>query len=82
MNRKSYCPVCDTDVVFTLREESITQEIDNLKFNYLAKVAYCSECGNEIYIPELSDNNIRIANRRSRRRQIFLSGCIIGGSVT
>ena len=66
VNRKSYCPVCDTDVVFTLREESITQEIDNLKFNYLAKVAYCSECGNEIYIPELSDNNIRIANRKYR----------------
>lgn len=60
---KEYCYHCDADVEFSIKESMIETEIKDVSFSYLAKIAYCNDCGEEIYISELSDENIKAANK-------------------
>lgn len=64
--RQSYCYFCDADVEFRIEESMIETEIMDVVFSYLAKIAYCNVCGEEIYICELSDDNVRAANKKYR----------------
>ena len=63
---KEYCYECDKHVTITIKEEIIYTEIKGLKFSYDGKIAYCNECGNEVYIASISDENIEKANREYR----------------
>ncbi len=63
---KEYCLNCDNEVEFEIQECTIKTEIKGSSFEYLARIPYCKECGEEIYIAELSDENIRRANERYR----------------
>jgi len=65
-NMKSYCLNCDTDVEFNIKEVIVKNEIKGIFFDCLAKIPYCRECGEEIYISELSDNNVKIAHKKYR----------------
>lgn len=60
---REYCYHCDADVEFSIKESMIETEIKDVVFSYLAKIAYCNVCGEEIYISELSDENIKAANK-------------------
>lgn len=63
---KTYCPECDTDREVELLEREVESTIDNLTFKYLAKIPYCKSCGNEVYIAEISDQNLKLANDQYR----------------
>jgi len=63
---KEYCLNCDNEVEFEIKEREIRTELKGIYFEYLAQIPYCKECGEEIYIAELSDENIRRANERYR----------------
>jgi len=65
---KRYCYHCDNDVEYTVREEEISDNLRGVQINFIAQVAYCNECGNEIYIPELDDENIKKANAEYRKK--------------
>lgn len=62
MDNKRYCSNCDTNVNYTTKQELIKEEIKGIQFEYMASIAYCNECGEEIYMAELSDENIKKAN--------------------
>jgi len=64
---KEYCYSCDADVEFRIEESLITTEIKDMVFSYVAKIAYCNDCGEEIYISELSDDNVSAANHEYRK---------------
>ncbi|MGD0621470.1 MAG: type II TA system antitoxin MqsA family protein [Thermacetogeniaceae bacterium] len=68
-----YCYNCDKQVPFNVKEKDVTTTIKGVKIAYKAKVAYCNECDNEIYIPELDDINIRIANKAYRDKAGLVS---------
>ncbi|WP_088228975.1 type II toxin-antitoxin system antitoxin SocA domain-containing protein [Desulfosporosinus sp. FKB] len=60
---REYCYHCDADVEYSIKELMIDTEIKDVVFSYLAKIAYCNDCGEEIYISELSDENVKSANK-------------------
>jgi hypothetical protein len=64
---KNYCYYCDKDVEYTVEEKEINLNIKGIKVNYTAQIAYCNECGNEIYVPKLDDMNIKRANTEYRK---------------
>lgn len=66
MKSMHYCCACDTEREFTIREECVSETIEHITFEYDAHIPYCNTCGNEIYISELDDQNIKIANRKYR----------------
>lgn len=63
---KTYCPECDNDIEVELLEREVKTTIDKVTFKYLAKIAYCMTCGNEVYIAEISDQNLKLANDKYR----------------
>ena len=73
---RTYCPECDKDVEFELFEREKETSIDHVTFKYLAKIPYCRICGNEVYIAEISDQNLKLANDKYRE----LAGGLIKSS--
>jgi len=55
--KKIYCYVCDKHVDATIKEQLIKTEIKGINICYAGSIAYCKECGSELYIPYLSDEN-------------------------
>lgn len=66
MSSVKYCSNCDKNATYTINKELVNEEIKGIKFKYIATIAYCNECGEEIYISELSDKNIQTANEAYR----------------
>ncbi|WP_140417744.1 hypothetical protein [Desulfosporosinus sp. FKA] len=60
---KEYCYNCDADVEYSIKEVMIETDMKDAVFSYLARIAYCNDCGEEIYIAGLSDENIKTANK-------------------
>lgn len=69
MSNKEYCVSCDKHVSYTVKEEVVKERIKGCEFEYLARIAYCNECGEEIYVVELSDENIGKANEVYREKE-------------
>ena len=63
--KKVICASCRKKVDFIIREGYDTAHIFELKdgkgkihhITYVRKYAYCKECGNEVYVPEVDDYN-------------------------
>lgn len=65
---KTYCYECNDDKDVELLEKEVTTTIDTITFTYSAKIAKCKVCGSEVYIPEISDQNLKIANDKYREK--------------
>jgi uncharacterized phage-associated protein len=68
MDSTKYCSNCNKNVNYKIKEEPVNEEIKGIEFKYIAVIAYCNECGEEVYIPELSDENVRNANEAYREK--------------
>lgn len=55
-----FCESCHDIVEFSVREEAITKVIKGKEITYKAKVAFCNECGGEIYVGEIRDQNLKM----------------------
>ncbi|HOQ37950.1 MAG TPA: DUF4065 domain-containing protein [Acetivibrio sp.] len=62
----SYCYECDKEVKVILKEQEITTDIKGTSVSYIGNIAYCNECGEEVYISKIDDENIRKANEKYR----------------
>jgi uncharacterized protein with PIN domain len=56
---KEYCYYCDKEVDYEVKEENVPMDIKGTKFTYQAKIARCKECGEEISIHELNNENTK-----------------------
>ena len=45
---KEYCYNCDENKTIIIKEESIKMKIKEIAFDFVGKVAYCKECGEEV----------------------------------
>lgn len=46
-------------------------DIRGISFSYVEQTAYCSECGEEVYVPEINDLNV-IAREDAYRKAAHL----------
>ena len=69
MNFQKYCYNCDKDVNINLKEETINMSIKGANFSFIGNLAYCTECGEEVYVAEFDDDNIRKANEIYREKK-------------
>ena len=54
-----FCPECRETVEYEVKENIETKAIRGLQFEYLNKTAYCGNCGEEIFVSELHDQNLK-----------------------
>jgi len=55
-----FCENCGDIVEFLVREEAITKVIKGKEITYKSKVAFCNECGEELFVGEIRDENLKM----------------------
>lgn len=55
---KTYCPECRTDTTFSVERKKMNCTFKDQLFDYEGDVAYCDNCGCEIWVSELQDANL------------------------
>ncbi len=68
-----FCETCRDTVSFTIKEESKVKSIRGKDITYIAKIAYCNECKNEIFISELRDHNVKALDKAFREHEKLIS---------
>lgn len=56
---KGFCEKCRDTVEYYVKTIDKEKEIRGKRFNYVGKAAYCNECREEIFVPEIRDYNLR-----------------------
>jgi len=64
-----FCENCRDIVEFSVREEAITKVIKGKEITYKAKVAFCNECGEEIFVGEIRDLNLKMLDIAYREHE-------------
>lgn len=58
MQNMTFCEECRKDVAYTVKTERMSGIIRGVEYEYDGKTALCSECGHEVFVPELHDSNL------------------------
>lgn len=56
-NNTAFCINCGCKQNYIIKSHMDTLTVRNIEFSYMEKTAYCSECGKEVYVPEINDYN-------------------------
>jgi len=73
LNRIVFCPECRQDVRFSVREKPDSAELKGEVFEVISKTAYCDDCGTEVYVPEIEDENLRSLYDAYRHKHSIIS---------
>lgn len=59
MTEKTFCEECRNDVEYTTSSVPMTGTIKGKAYHYTGTEARCADCGNLVFVPEISDDNLR-----------------------
>ncbi len=58
-DKKVFCEECRNDVSYVVKEVPMSGTLREHSYSYIGKEARCVDCGSLIFVPELSDSNLR-----------------------
>lgn len=58
-NPTALCITCGCKTNYTIKSHLEKLTVREISFNYVEHTAFCSLCGNEIYVPEVNDENVQ-----------------------
>jgi len=64
-----FCEKCHDMVECSAREVNKIKSIKGKEITYTGKEAYCSECGNEIFVADVRDYNLRMLDKVFREQE-------------
>lgn len=59
MTEKTFCEECRNDAEYTTASVPMTGTIKGKEYHYTGTEARCADCGNLVFVPEISDDNLR-----------------------
>ena len=59
MTKKTFCEECRNDVEYIVSSVSMTGTIKGKEYHYTGTEARCADCGSLVFVPEISDTNLR-----------------------
>ena len=60
MNRnKTFCEECRRDVEYIVETATIKGKLKGEEYEYTGKKAVCTECGSEVYVADIEDENLK-----------------------
>lgn len=71
--KKAYCPECRKESNYSVERKKLNGTIKALDISYDGEVAYCDNCGSEIFIPEIHDTNLEALNEQYRNQNALIS---------
>lgn len=57
--KKAFCEECRNDVDYAVSSVQMSGKIKDREYRYNGKEAHCVKCGSLVYLPEISDFNLR-----------------------
>lgn len=72
-----FCPNCYNDSLTEIKEEVETLSVKDMTINIVSKIAYCKECGNQIWNKELDEENLKRAYDEYKKANSLLSSAYI-----
>lgn len=69
---KTFCLNCGRMTGYAVNSRKQSMEVWGLRFDYKQFFATCLECGEEVYVPELNDMNVReraAAYRKAKQKE-------------
>ena len=57
--KKAFCEECRDDVSYVVTTVPMVCTIRGKEYSYTGREAHCADCGAEVFVPELSDANLR-----------------------
>ncbi len=72
-NRIVFCPECRQDVKFSVKEKTDSAKLKGEVYEFSAKTAFCDECGDEVYVPEIEDENLKALYDAYRQKHGVIS---------
>lgn len=70
---KAFCEECRNDVDYIETSVETVGTVKEKTYRYIGKEAHCADCGSELFIPELSDFNLRALYDVFRRENGLIS---------
>ena len=68
MNRnKTFCEECRRDVEYMVETATIKGKLKGEEYEYTGKKAICTECGSEVYVADIEDENLKALYDTYRR---------------
>ena len=66
-DEKQFCIECRAFVTYKIREKEMTAQLKGKDYKFLGKEAICDNCGEEIYIGDINDYNLKVLYDEYRR---------------
>ncbi len=63
----AFCISCGTNMPVKMDSLSVEVEVRRVKISYVETRAICSECGKELYLPEVNDKNAQAREAAYRK---------------
>lgn len=74
MNKNlTFCEECRKDVAYYVESVYINSTLKGEEYNYTGKKAVCTECGAEVYVAEIEDNNLKSLYDAYRQKNGIIS---------
>lgn len=71
--RKVFCEECREYVEYIVEQVQTSAAVKGEEYVYLGKTARCVDCGNEIYVPEINDFNLKALYDKYREKHGIVS---------
>lgn len=68
-----FCEKCHDMLEYTVGEGKKTKNIKGKEISYTSKEAYCSQCGDEIFVAEVRDYNLQMLDDAFREQEKLIS---------
>ena len=76
---EALCLDCGCRTRYTIKTQKAEAKVRGARFEYDETLAYCTECGAEVYVPEINDKNVEAMEKacflaRPREHHEFFRG--------
>jgi uncharacterized phage-associated protein len=58
IENKTFCDMCRKDVIYNIETSQQHGTLKGEDYEFIGKKAICTECGHEVYVPEIDDGNL------------------------
>ena len=70
---KIFCPECRCDVTYKIKEQLAFRTIKGKEYSFDEKIAICNECGSELCIDKLEEENLKNIYNEYRKANGIIS---------
>lgn len=80
-SEREFCINCREDVDYKIESKEMSAELKGKQYKYKGAEAHCVNCGEEIYIEEINDSNLRALYDQFRKENDIVSLDVVVGII-